>query len=141
MPPAVRAVVDTSVLLRYLIKPSAAVRTLIEEVWLGNRFVMVTAEALLNELTDVLDRDYIRKLVALEKGEVLLNAIQANAEMVMLPDEIPPYTRDAKDDKFVACAIVGRADAIVTTDEDILVLGTIDRIETVTPHQFVRGFK
>ncbi len=57
-----RIVVDTSVLIRYLIKPSAAVRHLIEELWLNDDVVMVSSPELVAELEDVLTRDYYSRV-------------------------------------------------------------------------------
>ena len=58
-----RAVVDTSVLIRYLIRPSAAIRELIEVRWLDGGIRLVTAPELIAELADVLARDYIQAVV------------------------------------------------------------------------------
>ena len=59
----IRAVVDTSVLIRYLIRPSAAIKELIEMRWLGDQVQMVTAPELVKELEDVLKRDTIQALI------------------------------------------------------------------------------
>jgi len=45
-----RVVIDTSVLIRYLIKPSASIRYLIEEMWFNEDIVLVTSPELLAEL-------------------------------------------------------------------------------------------
>jgi putative PIN family toxin of toxin-antitoxin system len=118
----IRVVVDTSVLIRYLIKPSAPIKELIEEAWLGDRVQMVTAPELIKELKGVLERDYVQSLIRPEEGRVLLDAILQKAEILPSFGKVPSYTRDPKDDKFVACALAGRADFLVTVDEDILVL-------------------
>ena len=104
-----RVVIDTSVLIRYLIKPSAAVRRLVEDLWLNGDVVMVSSPELIAELEDVLARDYIRALIRPEEGKAMLDAIRATAEILPPLDEVPVYTRDPKDDKFLACAGEGRA--------------------------------
>jgi len=68
----IRAIIDTSVLIRYLIKPSAAIKALIEKRWLGDEIRMVTALDLIAELEGVLKRDYIQTLIRTEEGQVLL---------------------------------------------------------------------
>lgn len=134
----IRAVMDTSVLIRYLIKPGAAIRALIEELWVDERFVMVTSPEVIMELEEVLERPRIRRRVQAEDGAALLDAIRARADMIPELDAIPEYTRDCKDDKFVAYAIAGQVDYLVTTDEDILVLGELLQVRMVTPYQFVQ---
>jgi len=69
-----RVVIDTSVLIRYLIKPSAAVRRLVEDLWINGDVVMVSSPGLIAELEDVLARDYIRALIRPEEGKAMLDA-------------------------------------------------------------------
>lgn len=136
----IRVVVDTSVLIRYLIRPSAAIRELIEERWLGDEIQMVTAPELIEELEGVLRRDYIQKLVRPQEGRALLDAIHLKAEVLPPLGAVPSYTRDPKDDKFVACALVGNAGYVITVDKDLLVLGELEGIHLVTPDEFVTLF-
>jgi putative PIN family toxin of toxin-antitoxin system len=134
----IRAILDTSVLIRYLIRPSVAVEELTEECWLGEQVQMVTAPELIEELEGVLERDYIRALVRPEEGQALLDAIYQKVEILPSLENVPPYTRDPKDDKFVACALAGGADYVVTEDKDILVLQALGEVRMVTPYDFVR---
>jgi putative PIN family toxin of toxin-antitoxin system len=136
----IRVVVDTSVLIRYLIRPSAAIRELIEERWPGDEIQMVTAPELIEELEGVLRRDYIQKLVRPQEGQALLDAIHLKAEVLPPLGAVPSYTRDPKDDKFVACALVGNAGYVITVDKDLLVLGELEGIRLVTPDEFVTLF-
>ena len=133
----IRAVFDTSVLIRYLIKPGAAIKELIEVLWLGDEVQMVTAPELIEELAGVLERDYIQTLIRPAEGQVLLDAIYQKAEILLSFGKAPSYTRDPKDDKFVACALVGSVDYLVTVDEGILVLETVGDVHIVTPYDFV----
>jgi hypothetical protein len=55
----IRAIIVTSVLIRYSIKPSAAIKDLIEERWLVDELQMATALDLHAELKGVLRRNYI----------------------------------------------------------------------------------
>lgn len=134
----IRVVVDTSVLIRYLIRPSAAIKELIEVLWLGNEVQMVTTQELIGELDGVLGRDYIQALVRPEEGQTLLEAISRKAEVVPLVGDVPSYTRDPKDDKFVACALAGDAAYLITVDKDILVLNKVGHVRMVNPYDFVR---
>lgn len=133
----IRAVFDTSVLIRYLIKPSAAIKELIEDLWLGDAVQMVTAPELIEELESVLARDYIQALIRPEEGQVLLEAIESKAEMISPLGPIPSYTRDPKDDKFIACALAGDVEAVISVGKDILALGSLMTVQMMTPHEFV----
>jgi putative PIN family toxin of toxin-antitoxin system len=132
----IRIVVDTSVLIRYLIKPSVAIRDLIEVRWLGDEVQVVTALELIEELAGVLERDYIQVLIHPPEEQALLDAIHIKAEIVPPLGTIPTYSRDPKDDKFVACALVGEAEYIITVDKDLLVLEALQGVRMVTPDEF-----
>jgi putative PIN family toxin of toxin-antitoxin system len=131
----IRVVIDTSVLIRYLIRPSAAIRELIELGWLDDEIAMVTWPELLAELVGVLARDYIQDLIRPEEGQVLLDAIALEAEVLPSLGSVPSYTRDPKDDKFVACALAGEVEYLVTVDQDLLALESLGNLRVVTPEQ------
>ena len=131
-------VIDTSVLIRYLIKPSAAIRELIETRWLGDEIQMVTSPELIQELEGVLRRDYIQALVRPEERQILLDAIHLKAEILPPLGAILSYTREPKDDKFVACALLGEAGYVISEDKDLLMLRELEGICMVVPYEFIR---
>ena len=62
----------------------------------------------------------------------------ASCARVVIPSPLPKQTcRDAKDDKFLACALAAGASLIVSRDQDLLVLEKPFGIEIVTPRQFL----
>jgi len=135
----IRATIDTSVLIRYLIKPSTAIKQLIEQRWLGDEVQMVTALDLVAELKGVLKRDYIQALIRPEEGQALLDAITQKADILPALGPVPAYTRDPKDDKFVACAVAGDANYLITEDKDMLILEVVGDVRIVTPYDFLRA--
>jgi putative PIN family toxin of toxin-antitoxin system len=132
----IRAVIDTSVLIRYFIKPSAAIKELIEERWLADQIQMVTAPELISELEGVLGRSPIQALIGPDEGAALLDVIAEKAEILPALGPVRAYTRDPKDDKFVACALAGGANYLITEDRDILLLGRVGDVSIVTPYDF-----
>jgi len=133
----IRAVIDTSVVLRYLIRPSVAVRRLIEDLWITGQVQMVSAPELIEELRDVLSRPRIRAYIEPEEGQAFLDTVLMLADVLPSLGNVPCYTRDAKDDTFVACAVLGRAEYVITLDKDILALGMLEDIRMVTPDDFI----
>jgi putative PIN family toxin of toxin-antitoxin system len=134
----IRVVLDTSVLVRYLIKPSVAIRELIEGLWLRDDIQVVTSPELIAELEDVLRRDALQRFIQPEEGQVLLDVLRIKAEMLPGLGPVPSFTRDPKDDKFVACALAGEVAYLVTVDSDILILESLGGVQVVTPHELVR---
>jgi putative PIN family toxin of toxin-antitoxin system len=53
----------------------------------------------------------------------------------------PPVCRDPDDDVVLATAVVGRAEAIVTGDDDLLVLRSHAGIPILTPRQFLERLR
>jgi putative PIN family toxin of toxin-antitoxin system len=135
----IRAIIDTSVLIRYLIKPRAAIKELIEERWLGEQVQMVTAPDLMAELEGVLKWDSIQTLIQTDEGQALLDAIAQKADILPPLGPAPAYTRDPKDDKFVACALAGEANYLITEDKDLLVLEGVGDVRIVTPYDYLRA--
>ena len=133
-----RIVVDTSVLVRYLIRPSAAIAELIEHRWLAGDVQMVTAPELIQELEDVLRRERMRQFVQPEEGQILLTAIRRLAECLPSLGPVQAYTRDPKDDKFVACALAAHAGDLATLDKDLLVLQALGDVRMVTPYTLIQ---
>jgi uncharacterized protein len=132
----IRVVIDSSVLIRYLLKPSRATRELIEQTWLEEKIEVVTAPELMYELADVLARPKIRRFVIQDEATALIEALTLRATILPPLGPVPSYTRDSKDDKFVACAMLADAQYLITYDENLLVLGEVATVEILTPETF-----
>ncbi len=132
----IRIVIDSSVLVRYLLKPSRATRELIEQTWLEEKAEVVTAPELMHELAEVLARPKIRRFVMQDEATALIEALTLRGTILPPLGPVPPYTRDSKDDKFVACAVLANAQYLITYDEDLLVLGAVATVAILTPESF-----
>ena len=100
---------------------------------------MVTAPDLIAELEGVLKQDSIQTLIRTDEGEALLDAIAQKADILPPLGPAPAYTRDPKDDKFVACALAGEANYLITEDKDLLVLEGVGDVRIVTPYDYLRA--
>jgi len=123
----VKIVFDTNVLFSAFVAHGACAG-LYEECLLRAR--VVVSQAILVELRG--------KLVAkarLSPGEAeeVVQAVAADAEVVA-PRQLPaPVCRDPDDDMVLATALAANATAIVSGDQDLLVLGTFKGIPILTP--------
>ncbi len=134
---SVRAVLDTNVLISGLIAVKGIPRRILD-AWLEGRYTLVISLYLIEELTFVLSYPRIAQRLSLSDEElaVILAALLTKAEVTPGKLRLPGVTRDPKDDAVVACAKEGRADYIVSGDQDLLVLGEYEGIQIVTPRQF-----
>jgi putative PIN family toxin of toxin-antitoxin system len=99
---------------------------------------MVSAPELLVEWQTVLARPRIRAYVTSQDALALLDAVETTAEILPALGEIPTFTRDRKDDVFVACAIAAGAAYLVTVDADLLALDSVSGVQIVTPARLLQ---
>ena len=123
----IRAVFDTNVLISYLLTQRPPIATLIDVHLMREEIVPVMAPELLEELDRVLQYPKLQQYYTEEKRTRFVALLMALSEMVELPETIPQICRDPDDDKFVACAVAGDAEVIVSGDDDLVAL------EWVTP--------
>jgi len=90
----------------------------------------------LQELSEVLARPRFDRYVSPEEREEFLAALVNRAELIHVREQIS-VCRDPKDDKFLALAVDGRADCIVTGDSDLLELHPFRGIPIKTARQFL----
>lgn len=140
----IRATVDTSLFVSGLLWANTLPAQLVEG-WLGRRFRLVTDTLRRTEVAEVLARPkFARYHPNTARITAVLDAL-AVAEQVIPLDSLPVHCRDPKDDKFLACALGGRVEYLVTGDEDLLALkgdAALESLRIVTVRAFltVTGF-
>jgi len=115
----VRAVLDTNIFLRALIREGNICHK-VTELWKADHFILVISSEILNELTDVLRYPFLIKKYKYELSKVdsLIRLISQKAIFVE-PVLSLKLCRDKKDDKFIDCSVLGRVKYLVTEDKDI----------------------
>ncbi|HQS30791.1 MAG: putative toxin-antitoxin system toxin component, PIN family [Polaromonas sp. 39-63-203] len=134
-----RVVLDTSTLVSAALRVgSVPHRALLKA--LGTCEICVSG-ATLNELEHVLKRDKFDRYLDAETrlAFVALHRQYAHLFAVTDTDElnVQPACRDPKDNKFLALALVCEADAIISSDHDLLALHPWRAIPVMTPAGFV----
>jgi uncharacterized protein len=134
-----RVILDTSTLVSAALRIGSVPHQALLKA-LASCDVCASTETL-DELEQVLDRDkfdrYLdrelrRSFVALMRRHMHLFAVQdADREAV------EPPCRDPKDNQFLALALAAEANALVSSDEDLLVLHPWRGIAIVTPADFL----
>lgn len=129
-----RYVFDTNTLVSAVLfeqsKPSQAFRKALR---IG---AVLTSPDALDELLDVLERDKFNRYVTREDREAFYAALVERAEVVE-PKETIQECRDANDNKFLELAVEGGATAIVSGDNDLLVMNLFQNIPIITPAAFL----
>jgi len=131
-----RVTFDTVVFVRSLMSPYGWWARLVFDY--ADRYTLVVSEPVVKELTEVLHRPALtRKYRPLATRSIsTILSLLAAAEWVDTPD-IPPVSRDPKDDKFLATAKAGQADYLVSEDRDLLDLDEYEGIQIITAEEFL----
>ena len=97
-------------------------------------FELIYSRQLLEELIEVLNRSKFRERyrVTDARRDALLASITRFGIRVE-PNRAISVCRDPDDDKLLEAAVASQADAIVTTDHDLLALNPFEGIRIVTP--------
>ena len=116
-----RVVLDTNVVLSALLFTSGKLAW-IRRAWQFKQLQPLVCRESVNELLRVLAYPKF-KLSSLDQ-QALLEDFLPYTEVVELPQPWPelPLCRDAKDQMFIVLACVGKADALVSGDGDILAM-------------------
>jgi hypothetical protein len=129
-----RVVFDTNVIVSAVLLAGSVPRQAFDKA-LDEGTLLLSAPVLL-ELAEVLSRKKLNKYLLEEERMRFLVALLKEAELVEVTEEVTGC-RDAKDDKFLALAVCGRADFIVSGDDDLLVLNPFRGIAILTPREFL----
>ena len=132
-----RFVLDNNILVSALLIKNSLPFQIIQKI--ENQGLILYSEATLLELNRVLNRKKFDKYFTVEeKQEFILKLIEMS-ELIEIKESIT-ICRDSKDDKFLELAISGKADFIITGDQDLLVLNPFRNIEIITANEFLNRF-
>lgn len=125
-----KLVLDTNVLVAALVARGVCSDLLEHCV---RQHIVISSQPMLNELRDVLNRKFRQRDVDVR------NALRLFAETFTLvaPDALePPVCRDRDDDLVLATALAGECDAIITGDQDLIILDPFRDIRVLAPSAF-----
>jgi uncharacterized protein len=131
-----KLVLDTVVLVRALMGPMGPQGRLVFDPALD--FEWIASPAIVREYQDVLYRPELQRRFRrlAERTVEGLSVRLARATMVE-PVEAPRVCRDPNDDMFLAAALAGSADAIVSEDKDLLSLGVYEGMSICTAQTMI----
>ncbi|MGI8690720.1 MAG: putative toxin-antitoxin system toxin component, PIN family [Thermomicrobiales bacterium] len=130
------AVFDTVGFVRGLINPLSRWGHVLFDY--ADDYQLIVSEPIVLEVLDVLRRPAVVRLFKTLPGRdvAAIVAILTDAEFVEVR-EIPAVSRDPKDDKFLATAVLAGADYLVSEDQDLLVLQEYSGVRIVNAATFL----
>jgi uncharacterized protein len=138
-----QVVVDTNIWISALINPAGPPARVLRALEEG-RFGLVAGTPLLSELGTVLQRPRLvhRFTITPDKTLALLRVLRERAELVEITGTIR-LCRDPRDDMVIETALAGRADTLVSRDDDLkrapelIAVLAARAVSVLTVHQFL----
>lgn len=100
--------------------------------------VLLASPDTLDEATEVLTREEFDRYTSWERRHELLEAL-ADQSVIVEPTVTIGASRDSDDDKFLELAVEGKADLIISGDDDLLVLHPFEGIAILSPANFLKS--
>jgi uncharacterized protein len=130
-------VFDCNVLVNSFIFESGIARQCWEKA--GVLGTILISDKTLAEYKRVFAYEKFDKYVVLETRLEFLLDIQETIELVAVSHTVK-VCRDSMDDMYLELALSGKADCIITNDDDLLVLNPFENILIITPKEFLEKY-
>ena len=138
-----RVVLDTSTLVSAALRKESIPHQALVHA-LGSCHVCVSADTL-GELERVLRRRKFDRYLDRESRGAFVTLIRRHSRLFSAQDavkiDVHPLCRDPKDNQFLSLALAVEADALVSSDEDLLVLNPWHGVPILTPGEFLARLK
>lgn len=134
-----RVVLDTSTLVSFVLTTGEITRQVIA-AWRADQFVLIASPATLTELQEVLERPAIQQMAKVSIARLHTEVVGISRH-VAGRIELHNVCRDPKDDKFLACAVEGEAQYLVSSDKDLLDMGSYEGVCILSPGEFLAALQ
>ena len=138
-----RAVIDTNVIVSGILSRKGAPAEILN-AWRERRFLLLITPAIVAEVRAVLQYPRIRKKYSLSDQEIDQTISLLEHDALLVPggvDVAGSLPADPKDEMFLACALEGGADVIVSGDHHLLDLGVYQDILIINARRFLEQLK
>ena len=127
-----RIIIDTNIWISYLIsKRMKALDAFFERT----DYVLLFSQSLLDELIEVTQRTKFKKYFNQDDIYKVLKMLELKSELINVSSEIT-ICRDEKDNYLLSLAVDGKADFLITGDDDLLIIRKINHTEIVSYKEF-----
>lgn len=134
-----RLVLDTNLVLSGLLWRGTPYKLLEAIRQQHSRHQLFSSPALLAELTEVITRPtFAQRLKSIGKTPHDILADYMEVIEVVEPTSTPRIVRDADDDHVIACALAAKAAAIVSGDQDLIVLKQYQGIDILNAAEAIK---
>ncbi len=134
-----RVVLDANILISALIRPQGPPGRILERFLNGQEFVLIVSPAILDEVRASLRYPRVRRHVDATDDEIdaWVASLGVVADVVEGHVEVNVVTSDPDDDVYVAAALDGRAEFLVSGDRHLLELVEVQGVAIVKARAFL----
>jgi uncharacterized protein len=127
-----RIILDTNLWISFLISKDFSK---LDEIIFSKKSILIFSQELLEEFLEVVKRPKFRRYFAQTDIEELLETIDEYGEFIVVKSRIE-ICRDAKDNFLLSLAVDGKADFLLTGDQDLLMIEKIGNTNIKTISSF-----
>ena len=137
--PILKAVIDTSVMVSVAFAKEGIAKKL-RDLIADSAFVLVTSKAILKELYEVLHYPHIIKRFKPSEEDIdeFVGMIIENSAITKGTYSVEGISEDPKDDMFIACALEGNAEYIVSRDPHLRNIKHFHGIQIIDATTFIK---
>ncbi len=128
-----RVVIDTNLWVSFLISGSYSQ---LDSIVTSNVITILFSHELLDELESTFNKPKLARYFSPDALENMLRTFDQHIDLVSVRSTVRAC-RDTKDDFLLALAQDGKADILVTGDQDLLILGSFGRTQIMTIREFL----
>jgi putative PIN family toxin of toxin-antitoxin system len=134
----IRAVLDTNIFISAMIAPGSVPTRILHAAY-ASVFLCLTSVVIADEVQRALSRDRIRRKYHLDVTEVtrLHGFLASDHLLVPITAEVQGVATHPEDDLILATAVSAQADYLVTGDRQLLALGDYERVQIISPRDFL----
>jgi putative PIN family toxin of toxin-antitoxin system len=130
-----RFVLDTNIIISSVLWPNSKPNVAVKKAQqLG---IIIVSSVTWQELDTVLFRPKFDRYITFEERELFLLDLSQTVKFILETSFITDICRDPKDNKYLELAVNGRAECIITGDQDLLILHPFQSIEIITVNDFL----
>lgn len=134
-----KVALDTNVIVSSVISRKGAPFQLIQ-AWHAGKFTLISSPQIIEEVVGVLSQPRIKGTFFVTDGRITQLAETLRVEALLVDGKADVHgaiPNDPSDEMFLAAALDGQADVIVSGDKHLLGLGSFRSIPILTPRQFL----
>lgn len=137
-----RVVLDTNIFISAILSPKSKAASIVKLV-LDGKLHLVIAPAMWKELHAVLQYPKLKALmkrndVSMDEVKDLLYKIERITITAPGEKKVDRITKDTSDNMFLACAVEGKADFIISGDSHLKDVKAFQGVEIVNPDVFIK---